>query len=158
MHIAEDLRFALGKDIQVVVSPPEQIEELIKQYYGTDTTSMEEVLKQLGEAGEALQLRETDGEAAVEAEANATPIIRFVDLILYQAIQDRASDIHFEPFENEFKIRYRVDGALYEMSPPPRHLGSAGDFARESHGEHEHCRETAAAGWPDSKAHRGAQC
>src|SRR5207248_2638686 len=44
------------------------------------------------------------------------------DLILYQAIQDRASDIHFEPFENEFKIRYRVDGALYEMSPPPRHL------------------------------------
>ncbi len=122
LHVAEDLRFALGKDIQVVVSPPEQIEELIKQYYGTDTTSMEEVLKQLGEAGEALQLRETDGEAAVEAEANATPIIRFVDLILYQAIQDRASDIHFEPFENEFKIRYRVDGALYEMSPPPRHL------------------------------------
>src|SRR5881227_1877590 len=122
VDVAEDLRFALGKDIQVVVSPPDQIEELIKQYYGSDTTSMEEVLKQLGEAGEALQLRETDGEAAVEAEANATPIIRFVDLILYQAIQDRASDIHFEPFENEFKIRYRVDGALYEMSPPPRHL------------------------------------
>src|SRR5216117_1010758 len=122
LHTAEDLRFALGKDIQVVVSPPDQIEELIKQYYGTDTTSMEDVLKQLGEAGELLQLREQDGEAAVEAEANTTPIIRFVDLILYQAIQDRASDIHFEPFENEFKIRYRVDGALYEMSQPPRHL------------------------------------
>jgi type IV pilus assembly protein PilB len=122
LHVAEDLRFALGKDIHVVVSPPDQIEDLIKQHYGSDTTSMEDVLKQLGEAGEALQLREGDGEAAVEAEANATPIIRFVDLILYQAIQDRASDIHFEPFENEFKIRYRVDGALYEMSPPPRHL------------------------------------
>src|SRR5881398_1651794 len=121
-HAAEDLRFALGKDIQVVVSPPDQIEELIKQHYGSDTASMDEVLKQLGEAGELLQLREKDGEAAVEAEANATPIIRFVDLILYQAIQDRASDIHFEPFENEFKIRYRVDGALYEMAPPPRHL------------------------------------
>src|SRR3989440_3353004 len=122
LQTADDLRFALGKDIQLVVSPPEQIEELIKQHYGTDTTSMQEVLKQLGEAGELLQLREGDGEAVVEAEANATPIIRFVDLILYQAIQDRASDIHFEPFENEFKIRYRVDGALYEMSPPPRHL------------------------------------
>jgi type IV pilus assembly protein PilB len=122
LNAAEDLRFALGKDIHVVVAPPDQIEDLIKQYYGSDTTSMEDVLKQLGEAGEALQLREGDGEAAVEAEANATPIIRFVDLILYQAIQDRASDIHFEPFENEFKIRYRVDGALYEMSPPPRHL------------------------------------
>src|SRR5213594_2050862 len=122
LHTAEDLHFALGKDIQVVVSPPDQIEEQIKQHYGSDTTSMEEVLKQLGEAGELLQLRGQDGEAAVEAEANTTPIIRFVDLILYQAIQDRASDIHFEPFENEFKIRYRVDGALYEMSPPPRHL------------------------------------
>jgi len=120
---AEDLRFALGKDIDVVVAPTEQIENRIREYYGADTTSMEEVLKQLGEAGEMLQIRGEDGTAAaVEAEANATPIIRFVDLILYQAIQDRASDIHFEPFENEFKIRYRVDGALYEMSPPPRHL------------------------------------
>jgi len=122
LRAAEDLRFALGKDIQVVVSRTDQIEERIKQYYGTDTSSMEEVLKQLGEAGELLQLRGDEQTAAVEAEANATPIIRFVDLILYQAIQDRASDIHFEPFENEFKIRYRVDGALYEMSPPPRHL------------------------------------
>jgi type IV pilus assembly protein PilB len=121
LRAAEDLRFALGKDIDVVVAPSDQIEERIKQYYGTETASMEEILKQLGEAGQLLQLRETDA-AAVEAEANATPIIRFVDLILYQAIQDRASDIHFEPFENEFKIRYRVDGALYEMSPPPRHL------------------------------------
>jgi type IV pilus assembly protein PilB len=125
LHAAEDLRFALGKDIHVIVSPVDQIEDLIKQYYGSDTTSMEDVLKQLGEAGEALSVsveRDGDGQATVEAEASATPIIRFVDLILYQAIRDRASDIHFEPFENEFKIRYRVDGALYEMSPPPRHL------------------------------------
>ena len=119
---AEDLRFALGRDIDVLVAPVEQIEDRIKIFYGSDTSSMEEVLKQLGEVGESLQLRGEDGEAAVQAEANATPIIRFVDLILYQAIQDRASDIHFEPFENEFKIRYRVDGALYEMAPPPRHL------------------------------------
>jgi type IV pilus assembly protein PilB len=119
---AEDLRFALGKDVDVVVAPTEQIDERIKQHYGSDTASMEEVLKQLGEAGDMMQLRGDDSAAAVEAEANATPIIRFVDLILYQAIQDRASDIHFEPFENEFKIRYRVDGALYEMAPPPRHL------------------------------------
>jgi type IV pilus assembly protein PilB len=121
-HAAEDLRFALGKDVEVVVAPSEQIDNRIKEYYGADTASMEEVLKQLGEAGDLLQIRGDETAAAVEAEANATPIIRFVDLILYQAIQDRASDIHFEPFENEFKIRYRVDGALYEMSPPPRHL------------------------------------
>jgi type IV pilus assembly protein PilB len=119
---AEDLRFALGKDVEVVVAPTVQIDERIKEHYGADTASMDEVLKQLGEAGDLLQIRGDESAAAVEAEANATPIIRFVDLILFQAIQDRASDIHFEPFENEFKIRYRVDGALYEMSPPPRHL------------------------------------
>jgi type IV pilus assembly protein PilB len=119
---AEDLRFALGKDVDVIVAPTEQIEERIKRHYGSDTSSMEEILKQLGEAGDLLQLQTEGADANVEAEANATPIIRFVDLILYQAIQNRASDIHFEPFENEFKIRYRVDGALYEMSPPPRHL------------------------------------
>ncbi|MDP9253896.1 MAG: GspE/PulE family protein [Verrucomicrobiota bacterium] len=120
---AEDLHFALGKDIHVVVSPTAQIEDRIKRYYGTDTSSMEDILKQLGEAGELMTLRGDDsGAIDLEAEANAMPIIRFVDLILYQAIQDRASDIHFEPFENEFKIRYRVDGALYEMAPPPRHL------------------------------------
>ena len=54
--------------------------------------------------------------------ADQAPIVRFVNLVLFQAVQDRASDIHFEPFETEFKIRYRVDGALYEMSPPPKHL------------------------------------
>ena len=123
LRAAEDLRFALGKDVHVVVAPTEQVEDRIKRYYGTDSSSMEDILKQLGETGELLTLRGTDESAsAVEAEANATPIIRFVDLILFQAIQDRASDIHFEPFENEFKIRYRVDGALYEMAPPPRHL------------------------------------
>jgi type IV pilus assembly protein PilB len=118
----EDLHFALGKDVDVVVAPTEQIEERINECYGTDTASMHEVLKQFGEAGEMLQIRDDESAAAVEAEANATPIIRFVDLILHQAIRNRASDIHFEPFENEFKIRFRVDGTLYEMSPPPRHL------------------------------------
>lgn len=123
LRAAEDLRFALGKDVQVVVAPTDQIEERLKRYYGSDTSSMEDILKQLGETGELLTLRGDDAAGSeVEAEANATPIIRFVDLILFQAIQDRASDIHFEPFEHEFKIRYRVDGALYEMAPPPRHL------------------------------------
>jgi len=118
----ETLRFALGKEIQPIVASVHQIDELIKKNYGTDIGSMDEILKQLGgelelvEGGGGIDLK------SLEAEANATPIIRYVDLILYQAIQDRASDIHFEPFETEFKIRYRVDGSLYEMSPPPRHL------------------------------------
>jgi type IV pilus assembly protein PilB len=119
---AESLRFALGKEIQPVVAPVSQIDELIKKSYGTDIGSMDEILRQLGGELQVLGDSGAIDSKSLEAEANATPIIRYVDLILYQAIQDRASDIHFEPFENEFKIRYRVDGALYEMSPPPRHL------------------------------------
>ncbi len=121
-QIPEDLRFALGRNVQIAVAPITQIEALIQKSYGTDDASLNEILKELGdtkiEFGEEGQIDLSN----IEAEANATPIIRYVDLILYQAIQDRASDIHFEPFEMEFKIRYRVDGALYEMAPPPRHL------------------------------------
>src|SRR5437899_12033356 len=62
---AEDLHFALGKDVDVVVAPTEQIEDRIKQYYGTDTSSMDEILKQLGEAGELLQIRVDDTAAAL---------------------------------------------------------------------------------------------
>ena len=120
-QVADDLRFALGRDIQVVVSPAYQITERLSQYYGADTANMDELLKEMSNFGtEYGEGGPNQGDIANEA--NSAPIIRFVDLILYQAIQDRASDIHFEPFEYEFKIRYRVDGALYEMAPPPRHL------------------------------------
>jgi type IV pilus assembly protein PilB len=120
----DDLRFTLNREIVQVVAPRHQVEQLIATHYGSEETSMEDVLKQLAET--EVTMVETDEErfnaAAAAAEANATPIIRYVDLILDRAVQAQASDIHFEPFEKEFKIRYRVDGALYEMDPPPRHL------------------------------------
>jgi len=121
---AEDLRFALGREIHPVVAPSSKVRALIEEYYGSEVSSMEDVLAQLGNNTEVtLDERESEFNAQLVAqEANAAPIIRFVDLILDKAIAARASDIHFEPFESEFKIRYRVDGALYEMDPPPRHL------------------------------------
>ena len=116
-QLVEDLRFALEKEIVQVVAPVADVEQMIQKYYGADTASMDDVLKEL------VQFGADDNQVAnVEEEANATPIIRFVDLVIYQAIEARASDIHFEPFETEFRIRYRVDGALYEMAPPPRSL------------------------------------
>jgi type IV pilus assembly protein PilB len=120
----DDLRFTLNREITQVVAPRLQVEELIKKYYGDEDTSMEDVLKQLDDTTvtEVIEDNAEFNAAAAAAEANATPIIRYVDLILDRAVQAQASDIHFEPFEKEFKIRYRVDGALYEMEPPPRHL------------------------------------
>ena len=115
----EDLRFALGREINVVVAPDYLVEAKINECYGGEGKAMEDILSQLeigGGGGDNLSA------ADLESEANSAPIIRYVDLVLYQAIKEKASDIHFEPFEKDFKIRYRVDGALYEMAPPPIHL------------------------------------
>jgi type IV pilus assembly protein PilB len=112
----EDLRFALGREIHVVVAPDYLVESKINECYGGEGKAMEDILSQLELGSENLNA------AQLEAEANSAPIIRYVDLVLYQAIKEKASDIHFEPFEKDFRIRYRVDGALYEMAPPPIHL------------------------------------
>src|SRR5450432_659621 len=86
LRAAEDLRFALGKDVHVVVSPAGQVEDLIRRSYGDDGSSMEDILHQLGATGEVFALRDTEEiSSKVEAEANATPIIQYVDLILFQA-------------------------------------------------------------------------
>jgi type IV pilus assembly protein PilB len=126
--VADDIAFALSCPIHYVVAPQTQIEALIFRLYGEESDSVNELLSaleaDLEDAGEFIE--HLDGQTidldGLEHAASATPVIRFVNLVLYQAVKDRASDIHFEPFENEFKIRYRVDGALYEMAPPPRRL------------------------------------
>jgi type IV pilus assembly protein PilB len=124
--LLDELAYVIRKEIVPVVADPGEIERAVSRYYGDSQSSVADILKELGQdneiAREAAEAAATGATADLETLANETPIIRFVNLVLFQAIQDRASDIHFEPFEDEFKIRYRVDGALYEMSPPPKHL------------------------------------
>src|SRR5450432_3396388 len=125
-QLVGELSFILGKDVQLAVAPSKQIEDTITRFFGEESESLKDVLEdmesQLASAEVIETATKTGGTAALEELASQAPIVRFVNLILFQAIQDRASDIHFEPFEDEFKIRYRVDGALYEMAPPPKHL------------------------------------
>lgn len=115
-QLLEDLRFALDREVVLVVAPDYQIEEKLNEAYGGTDGAMQDLLGQLE------NVLQEGSEGNLEEEANSAPIIRFVDLVLYQAIKEKASDIHFEPFESEFRIRYRVDGSLVEMSPPPVHL------------------------------------
>jgi type IV pilus assembly protein PilB len=91
------------------------VQGLIDKHYGTEAPSIDDIFGGLAQTGKG----------SPEVEANSAPIVKFVDLVMTQAIKEKASDIHFEPFEHEFKIRYRVDGALYEMAPPPVHLASS---------------------------------
>jgi type IV pilus assembly protein PilB len=123
---ADEIQFAIKRDVQIVVADPIELEKTIDRLYGQDEGSgnFAEILKELGADAEIAReaAEAADDERLAEDLANQAPIVKFVSLVLQQAIQDRASDIHFEPFEDEFRIRYRVDGALYEMAPPPKHL------------------------------------
>ena len=114
-QLVEDLRFGLGKAVVPVVARRTQVQALIDKHYGTTSPSIDDIFGGLSAVGKE----------SPEIEANSAPIVKFVDLVMAQAIKEKASDIHFEPFEHEFKIRYRVDGALYEMAPPPVHLANS---------------------------------
>ena len=123
---ADELTFVVKKEVRPVVANPAEIRDAIDKYYGEEGTDVSDLLAQLGAdeniAREVSAAGDTDDAAVMAGLANEAPIVKFVNLVLFQAVQDRASDIHFEPFETEFRIRYRVDGALYEMAPPPKHL------------------------------------
>ncbi len=123
-QIADELSYSLGKEVQFVVADPSQVEKAIAKYYPQEADGVSQILKELGEDDEiAKEVNQAmSGQLNLSDLASGAPIIKFVNIVLSQAVQDRASDIHFEPFEDQFKIRYRVDGALYEMSPPPLHL------------------------------------
>ncbi len=125
--LVDEVGFIVRKELQVVVGDPSSVVAAISKFYAEQAESFDDILHELqGNEDAVKEIEATAGKEdsadALANMANETPIIRFVNLILYQAVQDRASDIHFESFEDEFKIRYRVDGTLYEMAPPPRHL------------------------------------
>jgi len=118
--IIDDLTFTLNKDVTIIVCDPDTIDPLIVNTYGEENSSIDDILGDLGDTFTDSDDDLSEGDLADMA--NQTPIIRFVNLVLQQAIKDKASDVHFEPFEDQFRIRYRIDGALYEMAPPPRNL------------------------------------
>ena len=115
----ESLRFIVGHDILPVVVDPDLFDFELDKYYPEKIDSLTDILTEIGPmADDEEKMRDlTD-----EERANDAPIVKFVDVVMQQAIRDKASDIHFEPFEKNFRIRYRVDGALYEMPPPPKSL------------------------------------
>ena len=112
---AETLRFVVNANILPVPVDPDQFDEELERYYPEKIDSVADIIAELTPA----ELEAVDED---EDHANDAPIVKFVDVVIQQAIKDKASDIHFEPFEKNFRIRYRVDGALYEMPPPPKSL------------------------------------
>ncbi len=118
-HAVDALQFIVGHTVQPVVCDLDMFDQEMERYYPEKVENVHDLLQDLGN-GEGEE--ELIDDKALEERANDTPIVKFVDVIMAQAIKDKASDIHFEPYEDTFRIRYRVDGALYEMPPPPKSL------------------------------------
>ncbi|MCH7792292.1 MAG: Flp pilus assembly complex ATPase component TadA [Planctomycetes bacterium] len=123
----DDLRLLLSLNVEAVVADEASIDRLIKEYYSKQESVMDVIsglttsdkFADLAGRGDSIDLD------AITEMASDNQVVKLINLVLLQAIKDRASDIHFEPFEEEFKMRYRIDGVLYEMVPPPKHLGPA---------------------------------
>jgi len=127
VHIPDDLRLLTGCNIIPVVANESDITEYVEMYYGVGDETIEKMVEELEREGEGLKLEQAEefDLSNLEEIASQQPIIRLVNLLLLQAIKDRASDLHVEPFSTQLRIRYRVDGALREIPSPPKsmHVG-----------------------------------
>ncbi len=124
----DDLRTLVGAKIVPVIADPDAINRMLQKYYDVKKESISSLLGELG-TDETLKALEGRGESidleTLKEAADSTPVKRLLNTVLLQAIKEKASDIHFEPFEDEFKMRYHIDGVLYEMVPPPKSIAMA---------------------------------
>jgi type IV pilus assembly protein PilB len=124
--ILDTLRYMLKTNVEAVVATRDELQALLDRYYPVES-SMESMLERIGDGAVDVELaaREDilrDASDATEADA---PIIKLVSLIIMEAYRHRASDIHLEPLDKRFRVRYRIDGVLHEVSSPPKRLQSA---------------------------------
>ena len=124
----DDLATLLGYRIMAKVTDASALDSALEKFYSGDEESINDLLSEM--EGDSL-LTSMDGrDQSIDLEelqelAASNPVKKLLNLVLIQAIRDKASDIHFEPFEEEYKMRYRIDGVLYEMVPPPKHIAVA---------------------------------
>ncbi len=131
LAVPDELRTFLGYTIRQVVTTEREIKQGLDRYYDAAGESVESIISELENDAELLKQAEAlVGDGAIdltgaEALADSAPVRKLLNMVLLLAIKDHASDVHFEPFEDEFRIRIKADGVLYEMVPPPRHLAFA---------------------------------
>jgi type IV pilus assembly protein PilB len=131
LSVQDELRTFLGFNIRVLVTTESQMNSALERYYGESVDSVESIVLALEDDAELAAAAagiSADGPINLDdvtALADSAPVRKLLNMVLLMAIREHASDLHFEPFEDEFKIRIKADGVLYEMVPPPRHLAFA---------------------------------
>ncbi|MCM8761706.1 MAG: GspE/PulE family protein [Candidatus Omnitrophica bacterium] len=132
LNIQDDISFILGYRTKMVLADENDIKEAIETHYGKEIETIDDLIKWLAqdiEEMEELESIASQGEYAtitsLEEIASLPPVVKLFDLILLQTVRDNASDLHLEPFEDDFRVRYRVDGVLYDLVHPPKGLAFA---------------------------------
>jgi type IV pilus assembly protein PilB len=129
--IQDELRSLLGHDIKVVIAGETDIKKTLEKYYDAEKETVDRIIDEIADDPDLKKKMEAADSgkpmelADVEALADSAPVRKLLNMVLLLAIKDHASDVHFEPFEDEFRIRIKADGVLFEMVPPPRHLAFA---------------------------------
>ncbi len=124
----DDLRTFLNMNVVAAMADGDAINKLLAKYYDAKQDSLMTLMNEIT-SDTSIKALESRGESidleTLKDLAESNPVKRLLNMVLLQAIKDKASDVHFEPFEDEFKMRYRIDGVLYEMVPPPKHIAMA---------------------------------
>jgi type IV pilus assembly protein PilB len=126
----DDIKRFLGYDVEPCYASEEQVAKALARYYPEEAEEdIQDLIEEIRGDTDLAKLEGRRGDSidldTLRELAESNPVKKLLNLVLLQAIRDKASDIHFEPFEDEFKMRYRIDGVLYEMVPPPRHIAMA---------------------------------
>ena len=122
--VVDELRGALGLDVRLAVATETSILEAIERYFGAGSTAVQKVIETMGEEDRG---DETSGEdlSSLRDMAFDAPVVRLVNLLVENAIKANASDVHIEPFEDTLRVRYRIDGVLFDAETPPKRLRAA---------------------------------
>lgn len=122
IEVLDSLRYILKRNVEGVVAADEEIAIALDHYYGREEKSVEQIMENTTDSDEGLTVRTGDGDDATPANEADSQIIKLVSLIILEAQRNRASDIHLEPLEKRFRVRYRIDGVLREVQNPPKRL------------------------------------
>lgn len=127
LHLKDNLEFATGYKVEIVVATESSLKEAISRYYDSSGDALSRIITEIGEADlEVAQPEDADSDPeSLKTASEEAPVVKYVNSLLLDAIQKRASDIHLEPYEKSFRVRYRIDGVLYEIKAPPLKLKDA---------------------------------
>ena len=144
----DELRLTFGKPVEAVLVPAGILADTINHVYAGASGTSRDVLQELEAEDLSTIATEFNDPKDLLDLSDEAPVIRLLNSILSEAVKERASDIHIEPYERDLLVRFRIDGLLYEkLSPPQDHSGGPG-LTRQDHGRPEHRREAPAPGRP----------